>query len=145
MTVLGVPPQSEMEATIKVVTDHAERIFVWDYDRSRDQLVTLYNKAMGSQWSSVTDLDWSIEVDPESVLFFVQTVHLGLLLQRGAGAEAPDPSRWEQLIARVVASFGDGTARPAADRHPEAELVAGPSAAASAIVGPPAEHARGSR
>ena len=85
------------------------------------------------------------DVDPESVLFFVQTVHLGLLLQRGAGAEAPDPSRWEQLIARVVASFGDGTARPAADRHPGTELVAGPPAAASAIVGPTAEHARGSR
>jgi AcrR family transcriptional regulator len=85
------------------------------------------------------------DLDPESVLFFVQTVHLGLLLQRGAGAEAPDPARWEQLIERVVASFGDGAPPPATDRRPDAELVAEPSAAAAAIVGPTAEPAREGR
>ena len=36
----------------EVVT--APRVFLWNYDRSRDQLVTLYNKAMASQWNSVT-------------------------------------------------------------------------------------------
>ena len=63
----GQPPpdRAEMTATIKVIDDHAERIFSWNYDRDRDQLVTLYNKAMGSQWNSITELDWSIDVDPE--------------------------------------------------------------------------------
>ena len=43
-----------------------ERLFLWDLnERDRGQLVTLYNKAMGSQWNSVTHLDWSIDVDPE--------------------------------------------------------------------------------
>jgi hypothetical protein len=28
----------------------------------------LYNKAMGSQWNSVTDLDWSTPVDPEKLV-----------------------------------------------------------------------------
>ena len=51
-----------------MIHDHAERLFLWDYERDRGQLVTLYNKAMGSQWNSVTDLDWSTEVDPERLV-----------------------------------------------------------------------------
>jgi hypothetical protein len=53
---------------VALIEDHADRIFSWDYERSRDQLVTLYNKAMASQWNSVTDLDWSIDVDPERLV-----------------------------------------------------------------------------
>ena len=52
---------------VRVVHDQAERLFSWRYDRERPQLVTLYNKAASSQWSSATDLDWSIDVDPERV------------------------------------------------------------------------------
>ncbi|HEX6421583.1 MAG TPA: ferritin-like domain-containing protein [Acidimicrobiales bacterium] len=63
-----VPSRAEVDEAVKVVHDHADRIFLWNYDRSRDQLVTLYNKAMGSQWNSVTDLDWSIDVDPVAVV-----------------------------------------------------------------------------
>jgi AcrR family transcriptional regulator len=47
-------------------------------------------------------------VDPEAVLYFLRTVHLGLLLQRGAGIDAPDPAAWNDLINRIVASFGAG-------------------------------------
>jgi hypothetical protein len=53
---------------VRVVRDHADRIFSWRYERERPQLVTLYNKAAGSQWNSVTDLDWSTDVDPERVI-----------------------------------------------------------------------------
>src|SRR5581483_121261 len=63
-----LPGTAEVDATIKVITDNAQRVFCWNYDRSRDQLVTLYNKAMSSQWNSVTELDWSIEVDPEQLI-----------------------------------------------------------------------------
>ena len=63
-----VPSRAEVDATVKVVHDHADRIFLWNYDRSRGQLVTLYNKAMGSQWNSVTELDWSTEVDAEGLI-----------------------------------------------------------------------------
>ena len=66
----AVPDAVELDATIKLIDDHAQRIFTWKYDRERDQLVTLYNKAMGSQWNSVTELDWSTEVDPEKVIDF---------------------------------------------------------------------------
>jgi hypothetical protein len=63
----------EMDESIRLITDNAERIMTWRYDRERDQLVTLYNKAMASQWSSVTELDWSIDVDPEELV----TTHPG--------------------------------------------------------------------
>ncbi|HEX2851256.1 MAG TPA: TetR/AcrR family transcriptional regulator [Acidimicrobiales bacterium] len=45
-------------------------------------------------------------VDPEAVLFFVRTMQLGLLLQRAAGVDGPDPDSWEALVGRIVASFG---------------------------------------
>jgi hypothetical protein len=62
------PSRGEMDEAIHVIHDQADRVFLWDYERNRTQLVTLYNKAMGSQWSSVTDLDWSTDVDPERVV-----------------------------------------------------------------------------
>jgi AcrR family transcriptional regulator len=49
------------------------------------------------------------DVDPEAVLFFVQTMHLGMLLQQAAGAVRPDQRSWEDLVARIVASFGRET------------------------------------
>ena len=42
---------------ISFVKANTPTTFLWDYTRSRPQLVTLYNKAMASQWSSVTELD----------------------------------------------------------------------------------------
>jgi hypothetical protein len=66
----GRPPPSpaEMAESIHVIKDAADRLFLWDYERDRGQLVTLYNKAMGSQWNSVTDLDWATPVDPERLV-----------------------------------------------------------------------------
>jgi len=64
----ALPDQDEIDASVKVVHDHADRIFLWNYDRDREQLVTLYNKAMASQWNSVTELDWSTDVDPEGLI-----------------------------------------------------------------------------
>jgi hypothetical protein len=71
MVTAGVPnpvSDSDVASTFKIVHDHAERIYLWDYERCRTQLVTLYNKAMGSQWNSVADLDWDTDVDPERLV-----------------------------------------------------------------------------
>ena len=68
MTTTELPQPEELEDTFKVIDDHCERIYTWKYERSRPQLVTLYNKAAQSQWASVTDLDWSTDVDPESLV-----------------------------------------------------------------------------
>ena len=79
-----LPSRGEMDSAIKLITDNAQRVFLWDYDRSRDQLVTLYNKAMASQWSSVTDLDWSTNVDPEELIHTSPQQNLTVQLARAA-------------------------------------------------------------
>jgi hypothetical protein len=88
MTTTELPGAAEVDASIKLITDNAQRIFLWDYERSRDQLVTLYNKAMSSQWSSVTDLDWSTDVDPEALVATSPQQSLIVQIARGA-AELP--------------------------------------------------------
>ena len=58
--------------------------------------------------AALTDGTVADGVDPEAVVFFIRTMHLGLLLQRGAGIEPPDEAGWGDLVNRIVASFGDG-------------------------------------
>jgi hypothetical protein len=38
--------------------------FVWDYDARRPRLAKLYEKSKVSQWNALTDIDWSIDIDP---------------------------------------------------------------------------------
>ncbi|MGH9016891.1 MAG: ferritin-like domain-containing protein, partial [Acidimicrobiales bacterium] len=84
MTATDLPDAAEVDASIKLITDNAQSIFLWDYERSREQLVTLYNKAMSSQWSSVTDLDWSTDVDPEALVASSPQQNLTVQIARGA-------------------------------------------------------------
>jgi hypothetical protein len=70
-----VPSATEMSDAFKVVHDHADRIYLWNYERSRDQLVKLYNRGAASQWQSATDLDWSTDVDPEKLVDFDTTAN----------------------------------------------------------------------
>jgi AcrR family transcriptional regulator len=44
--------------------------------------------------------------DPESILYLVETVRLGLLLQRAAGMAPPDPEAWTSLIRQLVEDLG---------------------------------------
>ena len=66
MSSVDLPDAAEVRSTIKLIDDHAPSIFMWSYEREREQLVTLYNKAKASQWNSVTELDWATDVDPEA-------------------------------------------------------------------------------
>jgi hypothetical protein len=60
---------TDVDATIHAVQDHADAIFTWDYQKgARPALEKLYEKAKTSQWNGETDLDWSIEVDQEAVV-----------------------------------------------------------------------------
>jgi hypothetical protein len=58
---------NDVHETIHAVTSAFDTTFSWDYARSRPALVKLYEKAKTSQWNASTDLDWSIDVDPEKV------------------------------------------------------------------------------
>ncbi len=62
----GIDPGDADEA-VKLIVDNAPRMYTWSYERERGQLISLYEKAMASQWNSATDLDWSIDVDPEAL------------------------------------------------------------------------------
>ena len=89
------PSRAEMDEAVQVIHDHAERLFLWDYERDRGQLVTLYNKAMASQWNSVKDLDWSIEVDPEKLVAEQQSPLLAVA--RVAGTLPGSPmAKWAE-------------------------------------------------
>jgi hypothetical protein len=84
-----VPARRDVEAAAQVIHDHADRLFLWDYERDRGQLVTLYNKAMGSQWNSVTDLDWSTDVDPERLVAEQESPLLAVARQAGTLPGSP--------------------------------------------------------
>jgi hypothetical protein len=58
---------NEQLETIHAVESHLDAIFTWDYERTRPALGKLYEKAKTSQWNVTTDLDWSIDVDPERI------------------------------------------------------------------------------
>ena len=45
-------------------------VFNWEYDESRDKLLTLYEKGKTKQWNASDRLDWSIEVDLANPLGF---------------------------------------------------------------------------
>jgi hypothetical protein len=60
---------NDVHELIHQVRDNADAIFTWDYEKgARPALNKLYEKAKNAQWNGETDLDWSIEVDPENVL-----------------------------------------------------------------------------
>lgn len=44
-----------------------ESVFDWEYKFRREELVRLYEKGKRLQWNAATDIDWSIDVDPERV------------------------------------------------------------------------------
>jgi AcrR family transcriptional regulator len=77
--------------------------------------------------AALTDGTVDEGVDPEAVLFLVRTLRLGMLLHRGSGLPTPEPEGWEELVGRVVASFGrpdpaDATDLPTTDlTTPEGE------------------------
>lgn len=44
-----------------------DTVFTWDYERNRQPLNRLYERAKNSQWNGSVDLDWSLPVDQEAV------------------------------------------------------------------------------
>ena len=60
---------TDRDEAIHAVTDNAEAIFTWDYEKgARPALNKLYEKAKGAQWNGETDLPWDTDVDIEAVV-----------------------------------------------------------------------------
>jgi len=58
---LPLPPGGPIEA----VTERSDALFNWRYDMDRDALANLYEKGKRLQWNATTDIDWTVDVDPE--------------------------------------------------------------------------------
>ena len=60
---------TDIDEVEHIVKDNADAIFTWDYEKgARPALNKLYEKAKTAQWNGETDIDWSIDVDPEKGL-----------------------------------------------------------------------------
>ena len=69
--IVDVEPVDPSEV-VHAVASGGDTLFTWDYTKGRyPGLEKLYEKAKRSQWNAETDIDWSIEVDPEHVLSFL--------------------------------------------------------------------------
>ena len=44
----------------------------------------------------------SSDADFDSIVYFIETLQLGLLVQRGAGQPVPDNEAWQRFLARVL-------------------------------------------
>jgi hypothetical protein len=90
---------TDVDEAIHAVTDNAEAIFTWDYEKgARPALNRLYEKAKHSQWNGETDLPWDTEVDQEAVVVANANANLGGL----AGGMTP-----ELIADSPFAKWGD--------------------------------------
>jgi P-aminobenzoate N-oxygenase AurF len=55
---------AEKREAVHAVRSAGDALFTWDYERSRDALSKLYEKAKTSMWNVSADIDWDIDVDP---------------------------------------------------------------------------------
>lgn len=60
---IELPPQGREEA----VQSAFPTVFNWDYEIDHPELMRLYEKGKTLQWNAGTDIDWSIDVDPERI------------------------------------------------------------------------------
>lgn len=58
------PLEGDSEAGLLVESIRDDR-FGWEYSSTRPELRRLYEKAKEKQWNVSTDIDWSIDVDPD--------------------------------------------------------------------------------
>src|SRR5262245_28692245 len=58
---IPLPPAGPIEA----VSERSDTVFNWEYDLRREALANLYEKGKRLQWNASTDIDWSVDVDPE--------------------------------------------------------------------------------
>ena len=54
------------------------------------------------------------DADFESIIYFLEALNLGLLVQRGAGQLPPDAEAWTRHLARVIRSMGQMSSQPEA-------------------------------
>ncbi len=88
---------TDADELLHSVTDNADAIFTWDYEKGRrPQLNTLYEKAKRSQWNAETDLDWSIEVDQEQLAREQGVMGADILGMLGVDLKGTPMAKWTE-------------------------------------------------
>ncbi len=95
----------EMRDTIKVIDNAAPSIYTWSYEREREQLVKLYDKANASQWIGLTDLDWATDVDPERLVHEHEAPVLRLVRRAAEVPGSPIASWSEKEFTQIGMEF----------------------------------------
>ncbi len=88
--------KADWDATIRVVKDNADTIFTWDYERSRQPLSKLYEKAKTSQWNGTTDLPWETDVDQEALASMSPDANPEMLTALGIDLKGTPMAKWTQ-------------------------------------------------
>jgi AcrR family transcriptional regulator len=61
--------------------------------------------------AAIDDGTASPKLDIDSVLYFMRAVHLGLLIQRGAGMQPPPAEQWDAFVVALVRTMAGGSGR----------------------------------
>jgi len=76
------------------VPSTGEVAFTWDYERSRDGLSRLYEKAKTSQWNVTTDLPWDTPVDQEQMAVAMGAGPAATEFRSKLARYSPDVATW---------------------------------------------------
>src|SRR5947199_10033572 len=74
------PSQQPAKVGLQIVHESSHTIFNWNYEVGRESLLNLYEKGKRLQWNASTDIDWSIDVDPERFPDFLPPEQVNALL-----------------------------------------------------------------
>jgi len=93
---IPIPPEGRLEA----VPQTSETLFNWDYAIHDPALLALYEKGKRLQWNAATDIDWSIDVDPERFPEFMPPEAINALL------DPPEKLEVKELVRMRVHQLG---------------------------------------
>jgi hypothetical protein len=60
------PHVKDLEHKVSRIENLQETAFTWDYDETRDDLLSLYEKGKREQWSAATRIDWSRDLGADN-------------------------------------------------------------------------------
>jgi hypothetical protein len=75
--------------------------FTWEYDKSRSDLLALYEKGKRQQWNAADRIDWKQDLDPENPMLLPDetlTLHGSSLWNRLSPKQIADYRRYSQAL-----------------------------------------------
>jgi hypothetical protein len=86
---IPLPPEGALER----VPEASDTLFDWDYRIHDAALLNLYEKGKRLQWNAATDIDWSVDVDPERFPDFMPPEAINALLDPPERLEVKELAR----------------------------------------------------